>query len=350
MFHRVACSILASVGLIGLSLQAIPASARSVGPDYQAVELQAPPQSPGNFVYQGGFASGINDHREIVGVVVENFSPGPLLAPGTLWQDDQFSKTFGSGMTATFGFRPINNVGDVAMLSGFGPPVAASPIAEVVVVSGSGTGRTLAPLSTDTFAFPEAINEGGQVVGISSPTECLPFPDPHPPCSANSHGVLWASNATSPMSLGNLTVATSINNAGEVVGSDAQSGVLWDHGRITRRFEFVPVAINGLDQVLGPAGRLWEHGHTVRLPPLHSTQQVTTMAINNLGQVVGTSGGHAVLWDHRRPIDLGTLPGGTSSSATAIVRARSQGAGIRTGWCAGQGDPQPLLPLARKQA
>jgi probable HAF family extracellular repeat protein len=40
--------------------------------------------------------------------------------------------------------------------------------------------------------------------------------------------------------------------------------------------------------------------------------------INNRGQVVGSSKGHAFLWENGEMVDLGTLPGGGFSRASAI--------------------------------
>jgi probable HAF family extracellular repeat protein len=55
-------------------------------------------------------------------------------------------------------------------------------------------------------------------------------------------------------------------------------------------------------------------------------------AINDRGQVVGSSStasgeGHAFFWERGSMVDMGTLPGGTSSDALAINR-RGQVAGI----------------------
>jgi probable HAF family extracellular repeat protein len=59
------------------------------------------------------------------------------------------------------------------------------------------------------------------------------------------------------------------------------------------------------------------------LPPLPGDTSSSAIAVNDHGQVAGTSGSpsgfpHAVLWDHGKVTDLGLLPGGSRSTATAI--------------------------------
>lgn len=54
------------------------------------------------------------------------------------------------------------------------------------------------------------------------------------------------------------------------------------------------------------------------LGTLPGSTSSTATAINDSGQVVGYSGNHAFFWDNGVMTDLGTLPGDTSSTATAI--------------------------------
>lgn len=78
----------------------------------------------------------------------------------------------------------------------------------------------------------------------------------------------------------------------------------------------------GGDTWAGPSrGFIWTNGKLVTLPTL-AGGSLTVTALNNLGQVAGSSlidadTTHAVLYRNKRLIDLGTLSGG-NSAATAI--------------------------------
>lgn len=92
--------------------------------------------------------------------------------------------------------------------------------------------------------------------------------------------------------------------------------------RICSRFVLVSaVALVGVAPI--QAG----HVRVIGLGGLTPENTGTAYAINNRGQVVGTSGGRAVLWQATRPIDLGTLPGGTFAVALDINRR-----GVIVGW------------------
>lgn len=76
---------------------------------------------------------------------------------------------------------------------------------------------------------------------------------------------------------------------------------------------------------LGPSGEfrafLWKDGEMTELPPLPGARYASAAAINEHGQIVGSSGAvrsRAVMWDGGVPIDLGRLPGATDCSAIDI--------------------------------
>ena len=135
----------------------------------------------------------------------------------------------------------------------------------------------------------QSINLFGQVVGAGF--------EIGPGDSGPSHAFLWTSTGGMRF-LGNLpggqyNYAHGINDFGQVVGIADTDGIWYD---LSHAF-------------------LWtQNGGMVDMGVWYAA------AINNLGQVVGSSPhGHAVLWTRNRGLrDLGTLPRGLSSSAAAI--------------------------------
>ncbi len=135
-----------------------------------------------------------------------------------------------------------------------------------------------------------AINDSGQVVGFaeivdnSDPTDPYYYP----------HAFLWQNGIMQDLGIlsGNVSYATDINQAGQVVGaaeynSDASHAVLWQ---------------NGVIQDLGTLGGDYSWAN----------------AVNNAGQVVGSSSlpnteSHAFLWQNGAMQDLGTLGEGSNA-------------------------------------
>jgi probable HAF family extracellular repeat protein len=86
------------------------------------------------------------------------------------------------------------------------------------------------------------------------------------------------------------------------------------------------VAINSLGNVLAADANgsfIWSpDGSHLALAPLPGDDSVRPRGINSQGLAVGESDGptaySAVVWTNGEPLDLGTLPGGAYSSATAI--------------------------------
>jgi probable HAF family extracellular repeat protein len=76
---------------------------------------------------------------------------------------------------------------------------------------------------------------------------------------------------------------------------------------------------------------IWKRGKIYELPPLPGDEVGAALRINDLGQAVGTSGPcsatsyggfvlgpHAVLWDHGKPIDLGSVGDGSITVAADV--------------------------------
>jgi probable HAF family extracellular repeat protein len=137
-------------------------------------------------------------------------------------------------------------------------------------------------------------------------------------------------------STGGNTVGIAINDLGEVAGYSQDSDVeifrktfRWLRGRFqelpttAEMATASPADINNRGQVIGNSapdisgpfrGFLWSRKGSLRF--LDSS--MTASAMNDRGQIVGTVENRAALWEDGTVLDLGTLPGASSSSAFAI--------------------------------
>jgi probable HAF family extracellular repeat protein len=166
------------------------------------------------------------------------------------------------------------------------------------------------------------VNERGEVVGWAETK------------LGDRHAFLW--RAGKMIDLGTLggedSVASAINDRGQVAGvSDTKSGVehafLWGNGKMrdlgTVGGGLVVEGVNERGQVVGWStsgyGRafVWEKGRMRRL-----SASGQAFDISERGDVVGhigrTGRQHAFLWQDGKMHDLGTLPGGQLSDASAI--------------------------------
>ena len=255
------------------------------------------------------FAGGINNRGS-----VEGFStlPGDTASHAFLWQN--------GAMT------------DLGTLGGPNS-LAEFPPSESDKVGGGAETSTRDPLGEDFCFF------GTNLI-------CLPF--------------LWQKGVMTPLPTlgGNNGTATEVNSRGQVSGVAEIASpdptcdpsitpqvlqakpVMWS-GSVHELSTFAgdpdgqALAINDIGQAVGSSGScsmaqhhamLWQNGRATDLGNLGGTRHNVAEDINNQGQVVGISGlpantdlsFHAFLWQNGVMRDLGTLPGDVASAADGI--------------------------------
>ena len=172
--------------------------------------------------------------------------------------------------------------------------------------------------------FAAGANQRGQVVGWAENT--VHDPTCNPPQVLQFRAVLWGPRGRirqlPPLGGDTVTAATALNDRGQVVGISgicdnavgrfsARHAVLWEHGRV--------IDLGNL------GGVAW---HT----PMAINQRGDVVGFSNLpGDQGGRFNAHAFLWTKRGGMtDLGTLPGDTTSQALGI-NARRQVVGLSCG-------------------
>jgi len=172
----------------------------------------------------------------------------------------------------------------------------------------------LTPLPGDSTSTGNAINQSGQVVGISG--ECSNAVGGF----SAQHAVLWEPDGTA-IDLGNIGgeawhTPMDINERGEVVGFGNPADVPGD--------------------AFGIQAWYWNrHGGIVPLGVLDGQVTSQALGINNRGQVVGTSSGspdglRAFIWDGGELIDLNDLAD-PDYEGTLLVAGHINDAGVITG-------------------
>lgn len=284
------------------------------------------------------FAHAINNANQVVGV--SETAEGPQFPPGPgsgkfrrafLWQEGTMLDlgTLGGHESSAFA---INDEGQVVGAAQMENGATHATLWRVGISGATDLG--VLPGGTTSVAY--AINDLGQVVGQSNTAD------------GGSHAFLWENGVMTdltPNSEAN-TVATDINNQGEVCGYRVQGSVvtamLWHDGRATE-LGTLPAntnsrasALNDATQLVGWAfrgdsvksrGFVWQDGQAREMGKLGG-RGCYPAAINTAGHVVGEAenarrASRAFLWRGRgRLIDLNSLlprkPGWTLQSATGI--------------------------------
>ena len=211
----------------------------------------------------------------------------------------------------------------VVAIGGCGQPT--SPTSPVVIGPGIGASALYEVIDLGTFGGQHShaadINDAGQVVGWAYDS------------SGARRAFLWENGVMRDLgTLGGtyFTTADDINDSGQIAGhsSDATGALhpfLWSHGVMQDldpgdQFPFYgpPVRVNnagwvvwtgqvGVLQTGGPLTRafLWHDGASTQLATFGDSGEGSAYAINDGGQAVGASNGHAILWDEGSVQDLG---------------------------------------------
>ncbi len=162
-----------------------------------------------------------------------------------------------------------------------------------------------------------AINNSGQVVGWTQTLEEL--------SQGGSHATFW--NGANTTRLGSpdgfQSSAEDINDAGQIVGSDALTATLWNGTTATQLGSAFTSAsaINSSGQVAGSytlfsqdpflqitvGAIVWNGSDAINLSDTSTYSWDEALAINDVGQVVGSSSFRAALWNDGSLIDLNSF-------------------------------------------
>lgn len=198
---------------------------------------------------------------------------------------------------------------------------------------------TLGGRGKDIETYAAAVNQAGEIVGDATTRR------------GESHATLWRNGKAFDLGVlpgGHLSEADAIAPNGDAAGRSTtgrgQHVVLWRNGRQvdlgpppplpdTDDPDAIVAALNDADEVVGVTETEF-FGHTTaqrafysvgqRLVPLTPLgTQSEAVAVNASGEIAGSyrlpdGTTHACLWRSGELIDLGTLPGTTSSRAVAI--------------------------------
>jgi probable HAF family extracellular repeat protein len=284
----------AAIAVICLSLQtALLADAR-----YQIVDLGS---LNGNTV--GNFPSAINDSGQVTGYaeLSQLVWPHPYLYDGHITPIGADSGQKGRGLA-------INNLGQIVGDAQAIVPGGYDGFQAFVFAGGQMTNLgTLGGISSQA----EGINDHGQIVGWSEYTSppVIPFPySGEPPANSydQPHAFIYQNGSMVDLHLlaglsGDRSMATDINNHGQIIGSVDDRAFFYSNGQTTDlgtcgQSDCVPLSINDngsfviLSEDANGVGKgfLYEQGTLTDLGSLGGSQTVPR-SINNDGVIVGQS-------------------------------------------------------------
>lgn len=222
-------------------------------------------------------AKDINEHRQIAG---NAWGPTGFPAMAWLWEDDVFTDlgALGGAYAAAYG---INNAGQIT-----GWAYAPAPSTWFTFLYDGGTMTNLGELPAGVASDGDSINDLGQVTGYATVLGTTFY---------RGH---IASTALGMFDLGTLggpeTHSSAINNLGQVVGNSSIGELDSDDFWVDHAF-------------------VWTDGVMVDLGTLPGDLESGAAAINDAGQIVGSSRGltwesqRAVLWYEGGVYQLDTL-------------------------------------------
>ena len=230
-------------------------------------------------------AVAINDRGQVVGYSWSRFSEAHESEPASvrafLWEKGKMTNlgTVGGQDSAAVA---INNRGQVVVAVG---DWALRETDAYLWENGRLT--RLGPRAGEGEAV-DAINDHGQIIGQATRA------------NFRSYAFLWEKGKM--IDLGFLD-AKDINERGQIVGSGSKTGVLWQDGKKTALGSLSPSDINDQGQVVGSTSGtggstrpvLWQNGTKTALPTLGGKWSGAE-AINEHGQIIGSTGSRYVLW------------------------------------------------------
>lgn len=282
---------------------------------------------PADWTGLGGGTVAVTDINEVGQIVGYAFVVSDLVTTGFRWNPDgSMTKVYGSCLDpiCTSPYNVVHSINNQGQIVGcYGTSQADTRAFAWEIVNGV---ETFSDLGTLGFQSSESacaydINDQGQAVGVSEIA-----------LSDVDHAVLWDNVGATNMyhtdldtdfTQGAYSVALGVNESGSVVGWRIENGypkgfvyvgnhMLPLYTAIGIELQTIPVGMNDLTQVAGDAvfqtlGRLptlWEYDGTsmgagVPLALFPGVDPNSASGINDLGQVIGTSGspGFGFVWD-----------------------------------------------------
>jgi|GEM_PF-911627 len=255
------------------ALQVVPAF---TPPRYQVTDL-------GTFGGRDSMARGINNSGQIVGTA----APPVGGSHAFVWQN---------GTMTDLGVPPnvLNSEG--IAISSNGQVAVYGQINGSLARTFRWMGGPLIDLGSWMFGSagniqPKGINASGMIVGTATQLGVFPF-----------HPFIWQSGTFTELPAlpgvpPGYTQANAINDAGQVVGISRNQAFIWQAGTISALGPGAANAINGAGHAAGansPHAVLWRDGTTLDLGLLAGDTRAEAFAVNSLDQVVGVSFNGAV--------------------------------------------------------